>query len=222
MRITGVFLIALCLGVTVACYNLPQQAQPVSPILMTATLSISDPLLISISPPATEVTTAVPCIIASERTQITPDRNDPYTYRGYQHYGSLYAGSSSVSFGQEMPSYQGEEYSFEGTQAGDVMILWFNKLLCRNSAGFPYDEVLDVLVTPPMQENEIFAARDCKINGRPDAEIIAIAEYDPKSMKPGDVSLGPVKYAWRVNPQSHRIEQITSKGVSCTYWIGQH
>jgi hypothetical protein len=163
-----------------------------------------------------------PCIPVSQQTQIVPDKNDPYSYRGVQQYGPLYFGSSGYAFGRELSAYQGQDYSLEGMQTGDVMVVWLEKLLCRNLEGAPYFEVLDVLVTPPMQDNEILNMQDCILNGRADTEIITVAEYDPANMKPGDVPVGPINWAWRANRQTQRFESIPVEGITCTHWIGQH
>lgn len=93
-------------------------------------------------------------------------------------------------------------------------MLWLQKLMRYDETGKAYWEVVDVLILPRMKKNGeiIDGLNGCKIRGRFDSEIVAIAKSEEGSEK----YLTKIRFAWRANLRPQRFQRIPTKGIMCS------
>lgn len=96
-------------------------------------------------------------------------------------------------------------------------LLWFEELLCSGHAdrALRRDVIRDVLVLPPLAENQAMVVRYCQLHGQEDPEIFAIGQYDRKT-----IPLTTIDYAWRANRQTKKFEVLPVEGITCLRDIG--
>lgn len=88
-------------------------------------------------------------------------------------------------------------------------MLWFTRVIERTERRPGLTEVLDVLVEPPLGEDESLATFSCRVDGRWDTEIAALVHLTQTEY------YEDVRQAWRLNRQSGRLEHIPTHDVSC-------
>lgn len=92
-------------------------------------------------------------------------------------------------------------------------MLWFEKVIDRNSEGVSLWEVKDVLAFGKPKKNEEFFfsySSSCRQNRKVNLDLIVLAERVPrqKSYK--------VINAWRANVKKERFEEVSTKGIVCS------
>jgi hypothetical protein len=76
----------------------------------------------------------------------------------------------------------------------------------------PITAVLDVAVVPELRNGELLRSGDCKLRGRRDPEIAAIAKFDGYENRE---MFTEIRQAWRIDTRSQKISEIPTQGVSC-------
>ncbi|AFY68789.1 hypothetical protein Pse7367_0479 [Thalassoporum mexicanum PCC 7367] len=76
----------------------------------------------------------------------------------------------------------------------------------------PITAVLDVAVVPQLDDGESLHNGICKLRGKRDPEIAAIAKFDGYE---DQESFTEVSQAWRIDTKAQRISEIPTRGVSC-------
>jgi hypothetical protein len=106
------------------------------------------------------------------------------------------------------------EFGISRFSKGKKQMLWLDKLLGRNERGIPTWEVQDVLFFSKLKSNQTLhfaAASACLRNGKPDNQLIVLADL---KKKPKTYN---VRKAWRVNLTKEIFESIATKGIKCEY-----
>lgn len=133
---------------------------------------------------------------------------------GYRHKG--------VVRGEKLPNgardlggglLSDEDYGVTRFVKGKKYMLWFEKIIDRNSEGVPLWEVKDVLTfEKPKKSQEFFfsLSSPCQQNRKVNLDLIVLAERvsRKKSYK--------VINAWRANVKKERFEKVTTKGIVCS------
>lgn len=132
---------------------------------------------------------------------------------GYRHEG--------VRFGEKLPNgaqdlggglLSDERYGVTRFKKNREYMLWFEKIVGRNKSGVPRWEVRDVLrVGKPDKNQEFFFSYSspCRLNGKPDLDLIVLAKTSPRSKKSV-----PLK-AWLADVSAEKFKSISVKNVSC-------
>jgi hypothetical protein len=96
--------------------------------------------------------------------------------------------------------------SNEGSQ-----MLWLESSSSRNIKGEVIWEVLDVMAAPNYGKDETMVIGLCKIDDRPDPEVLAVVKYEQDKEH-----FNKIIKAWRANRAKGKFESITIKGISCS------
>lgn len=75
--------------------------------------------------------------------------------------------------------------------------------------------ITDVVVLPALNRNEIILTEYCQINGGVDPFIFSIAELDLESFSNRYVKNSRIRYAWRADPVTGKIQPIPVEGIEC-------
>lgn len=141
-----------------------------------------------------------------------PQRNE---FIGYRHRG--------VNYGETLPNgakdlggglLSNETYGVTRFSRGDTFMLWFEKVVERNSKGIPNWEVKDFLTFNNLPKNQEFLfsySSSCTQNNRKNLDLIVMAELNPQAKK------YKVLKAWQANIRREKFEEISTKGISCGY-----
>lgn len=141
-----------------------------------------------------------------------PQRNELI---GYRHRG--------VTYGELLPNgakdlggglLSDENYGITRFSRGETYMLWFERIIERNSKGVPNWEVKDFLSFTSLRTNEEFLfsySSTCTQNGRKNIDLIVMAERDPLNRK------YKLLKAWKANIKQEKFQEITLKGISCSY-----
>ncbi len=106
------------------------------------------------------------------------------------------------------------DYLLEGFYKEDIHMLWFSKLINRDSQG-NYWQVLDILVLPKLENDEVFIPSGCMLKGKLDDELIAIGVLDDEAYKSRYLPNDHIKYVWRTNRAAEVFQQLPTDGVEC-------
>lgn len=141
-----------------------------------------------------------------------PQRNE---FIGYRHRG--------VTYGETLPNgakdlggglLSDERYSVTRFSRGETFMLWFEKVVERDSKGVPNWEVKDFLKFNNLPKNQEFLfsySSSCTQNSRTNLDLIVMAEPNPQAKK------YKVLKAWQANIKREKFEEISTKGISCGY-----
>lgn len=93
---------------------------------------------------------------------------------------------------------------------GGTRMLWLLKTVATQATGEPtLEEVLDVLVLPPLGKHRDIVHGVCSIGKEAEPEVIALIGEDDGQ------PLTRVERAWRANRKRGRFETIPTRGVTC-------
>ncbi len=133
---------------------------------------------------------------------------------GYRHKGVL-RGETLPNGARDLGGglLSNEDYGITRFVKGQKYMLWFEKVIDRNSEGVPLWEVKDVLTFgKPKKNEELFFSYSspCRQNRKVNLDLIVQAERVPrkKSYK--------VINAWRANVKKERFEKVSTKGIVCS------
>lgn len=141
-----------------------------------------------------------------------PSRNE---FIGYRHQG--------VTYGETLPNgakdlggglLSDEKYGVTRFSRGETFMLWFEKIVERNSKGVPSWEVKDFLKFNNLPKNREFLfsySSICTQNNRKNLDLIVMAERNPQTKK------YKVLKAWHANVRREKFEEISLKGIICGY-----
>lgn len=141
-----------------------------------------------------------------------PPKNE---FIGYRHQG--------VTYGETLPNgakdlggglLSDENYGVTRFSRGETFMLWFEKIVERNSKGVPHWEVKDFLNFKNLPKNQEFLfsySSTCTQNNRKSLDLIVMAELNPQAKK------YKVLKAWQANIKREKFEEISTKGISCGY-----
>jgi len=93
---------------------------------------------------------------------------------------------------------------------GDTMMLWLEKVICRDAEGKAYLEIRDVLLLPSLRENERLITLHCTTNGEFSPEIVAVGEFTPGVCNPTKIV-----YAWQADLHDESFEQLFPNSITC-------
>lgn len=96
----------------------------------------------------------------------------------------------------------------------DMHMLWFSKFVKRDSQG-SYWKVLDIIVLPELENDEVFIPSGCMINGKYDDELIAIGILDEESYISRYLPKDHIKYVWKANRAAEVFQQLPTDNVEC-------
>ena len=102
------------------------------------------------------------------------------------------------------------EYSVQIVQQGNIMMLWLERMICRDDEGKAYWEIRDVLLLPALRENEELILSNCTSNGEFSTEIVAVGEFIPGVDNPTKIV-----YGWRVDLYNESFEQLFPDRITC-------
>lgn len=101
------------------------------------------------------------------------------------------------------------EYIIDHVSRGKTQLVWFCMLTKRDNQGRPYLKILDILVLPPMENDEQLFMGTCNFQTQPDPEIITISKFIENEAK------NEIHHAWRANRSKQRFEEISPSLVEC-------
>ena len=90
-------------------------------------------------------------------------------------------------------------------------LVFFDKVVERESIGQATIKILDVLALPTLGDGEALLGMTCSCSAQEDLEIIAIGV--PSFGEPKE--LRDLRLAWRANRLSERFEQVHEAEVTC-------
>lgn len=111
--------------------------------------------------------------------------------------------------GYVMGFLEGDEFIIDHVSRDSTNLIWFCKLTHRDSQGRPFLKILDVLVLPPIGEDEDLIMGNCHLADEFNPEIIAIVKFIESEVK------SEIHRAWRANREKKKIEQISVENVTC-------
>jgi hypothetical protein len=111
--------------------------------------------------------------------------------------------------GAMIESYKNTDYGFEHLRKDSVNLIAFEKIL-NKAKGKPSYLLIDILEIKGLSKNQYISYGNCRIDGKPDSEIIAIYVFKD------DVEFyNNVPQAWRANRKTGKIEKISTTGIDC-------
>jgi hypothetical protein len=106
-------------------------------------------------------------------------------------------------------------YALSLVEATKQKMLWLSKMTHRNSAGKAQWIVTDTLLTPSLDENEMFYLNGCLLNKVFAYEIIAAGTWDHDVEVSRYVTNDKIFRAWRADLTSGLFEEISTDGAEC-------
>ena len=167
------------------------------------------------------VITSTPSILVTEEAVPTPTKwectlipRELCEYIGIQYQDP--PNGIVEGFGMVISSEGPIDYAISGMHKGDFQMLWFDKLVRRDSEGKPYWEVLDILPLPSLvEEDERLIPGGCLFNHELDPEILVIALLDEEAYNTRYIKNENILHAWRMNRSKGVFEQISTEGIEC-------
>jgi hypothetical protein len=130
---------------------------------------------------------------------------------GLRYGGELPLGYEFIGGALISDPYRDEkQYGVTHASKGKVFMLWLERLTHRDEKGRPFWEIRDVLFLPRLAKGQMLFYTNCSVRGKPDAEVMAITDAPPR----GRLS-GRVRYAWRANRQTEKVEVLPVEGIKC-------
>ncbi|MBN2364657.1 MAG: hypothetical protein JXL67_00715 [Calditrichaeota bacterium] len=151
----------------------------------------------------------------SDLQKISPDSARSQYPPEFQHLIGLEFGPDSFPSGfEEQAGYvfgfmEGNEYVIDHVTKNQTDLLWLCKLTGRDDEGRPFLKILDLLILPRQQENEMILMGSCKVGGEEDPEIVAVVEFIDNMM------VSEVHHAWRADRKSERFKPFPVDSVEC-------
>ncbi len=104
---------------------------------------------------------------------------------------------------------EGKEYVIDHVTKNDTDLLWFCKLTGRDEEGRPFLQILDAVILPEQQENEMILMGSCDYAGATDPEIVAIVESVPDQVS------SEIHHAWRADRKTERFKDVPPDSIEC-------
>jgi hypothetical protein len=151
----------------------------------------------------------------SEQQALTADSSKSELPAQYQKLIGIEFGPDSFPAGfEEKTGYvfgftEGDEYVIDHVTNGPDNLLWFCKLTRRDTEGRPYLKILDMVILPKFQPDEILSIGNCNYHQEPDPEIVALV-----TMVRNEITT-EVHYAWRANRQNGKFQTVPKDSVQC-------
>ncbi|UCF64766.1 MAG: hypothetical protein JSW33_02720 [bacterium] len=111
--------------------------------------------------------------------------------------------------GSVMGFLEGDEYIIDHVSHKSDELIWFCKLTHRDEEGRPFLKILDILILPPLGQDEQIFLGTCRYRTVEDPEIIAIVK-----LIQNEVSAEVIR-AWRANRQMKLFEEVSASDVMC-------
>lgn len=133
---------------------------------------------------------------------------------GYKHKGVVYGAllsNGAKDLGGGLLS--DENYGVTRFSKGKSFMLWLEKITSRDKSGVPSWEVKDVLTFDKLKKNQEFLisyTSGCLQNGKPNLDLIVLAEIVPKSKN------YKVVRAWKADTNREKFEKISTRRIKCT------
>lgn len=128
----------------------------------------------------------------------------------YPPFPSRYSSLDGVLFADDMRAPEFELDSVVGPKGKE---LWFGARLPFDGTPLHPARLLDVLRFPSFGEDAVLILTDCRMEGTPDFEVIALAQ------RPRTEEATVIRRAWRADRRRERIVPIPTRGVTC--WLAQ-
>jgi len=111
--------------------------------------------------------------------------------------------------GYVMGFLEEDEYIIDHVSHNSDELIWFCKLTHRDEEGRPFLRILDILILPPLSQDEQIFLGTCRCRTVEDPEIVAIVK-----LIQNEVSAEVIR-AWRANRQTKIFEEISASDVLC-------
>jgi hypothetical protein len=183
---------------------------PSSPLPTFTSVSIEIPEPTSMPKPTETLeptATSLPCP-PFQVENVLPVLDIPADYIGH-HFDAMAMPPGLVSEGGFVIGELPTNYSLHKVWQGDIMMLWLEKMICRDE-GKAYHEIRDVLILPPLRENERLITLHCTTDQEFAPEIVVIGEFEPDVCNPTRIV-----QAWRANQQTESFEPLFPDSVTC-------
>lgn len=133
---------------------------------------------------------------------------------GYKHKGVIY-GETLPNGAKDLGGglLADENYGVTRFSKGKNFMLWLERITARDNSGVPNWEVKDVLTFDRLKKNQQFLlsySSECVRNGKPDLNLIVLAETIRKSKN------YKIVRAWKVNTRRERFENASIRQIKCT------
>ncbi len=133
---------------------------------------------------------------------------------GYKHKGVIY-GAALPNGAKDLGGglLGSESYGVTRFSKGKNLMLWLEKITARDKDGVPSWEVKDVLTFDKLKKNQEFLlsyTSGCLQNGKPNLDLIVLAETVPKSKN------YKIVRAWKADTRRERFEKTSIKRIKCT------
>jgi len=111
--------------------------------------------------------------------------------------------------GYVMGFLEDDEYIIDHVSHRSDELIWFCKLTRRDAEGRPFLRILDILILPPLEQEEQIFLGTCRYMTVEDPEIVAIVK-----LIQNEVSAEVIR-AWRANRQTKLFEEVSASEVKC-------
>jgi hypothetical protein len=121
--------------------------------------------------------------------------------------GATVEGGWIVAENAEQPPYQ---FGISRVLQGTNQMLWFERFLKNDQSGITL-KVIDAVDIPRLKRTETLlgGSRGCQLNGRDNAELIAIVPSGTTEF------ITQIRHVWRANRKTQKIEKISPRGIRC-------
>lgn len=103
----------------------------------------------------------------------------------------------------------GQELGVSEMQRGERHMIWLSALTSHDSAGNPNWLLLDAVEVPSLRSAESVVWSDCALDGVRDQAVVAVGTWAARD------SLTGIRYAWRANLETRRIDTLSVSRVAC-------
>lgn len=133
---------------------------------------------------------------------------------GYKHKGVVY-GATLPNGAKDLGGglLSDENYGVTRFSKGKTFMLWLERITSRDKSGVPNWEVKDVLTFDKLKKNQGFLisySSGCLHNGKPNLDLIVLAEIVPKSKS------YKIVRAWKADTSREKFEKLSTKRIKCT------
>ncbi len=88
-------------------------------------------------------------------------------------------------------------------------MIWFERFVRAPDPDRHEVEIVDTRDLPRSRDNEQLLSDSCKLNGRRDPELMALARFS------GGTFSTEIQSAWRLNRKTARIDDLATRGIVC-------
>lgn len=113
------------------------------------------------------------------------------------------------------PSSSPDDWAVSIVTDGNNFMLWFDKVLYRDQDGKPHWEVSDVVIIPPLEQEQGFIVSGCFLNNVLDPEIVALVNINMQDSESRWLSNENIVRTWRANQTMGKLENLSTVEIEC-------